>query len=89
MDILLHHLFESLCRIGMNWVTPREKRVPIPKRMIDIPTVQEPKEPYNVWPRRRGPDDYTPVNLRHVFEEEEVNVVSDWCDSVIVNKKNV
>lgn len=79
MEILLHHLMESFSRLLLTWVTPPVRVSYVQRRFGDQTTVirNEPVEPYNVWPRRRGPDDYTPVNLRHDLDAEYIVVDVD------------
>lgn len=81
----MHHLMESFSRIFMSYHTPPTRVSHIYKPFYDMKTciVQQPVAISN---RRRGPDDYTPVNLRHAFEDE----FSDECSnrSMRSNKKN-
>jgi len=54
---------DSLNRLVINYTTPPDKVTIILQQ--DMPTVI-----INQQPSRRGPDDYTPVNLRHELDNE-------------------
>ena len=81
MDILIAHLIESMSRLFF-YETPKDLNNPIVnKKRSEVQTVivQEPTTSVN----RRGPDDYTPINLRHDFDKEWVE---EWCNVVDIEK---
>lgn len=81
MEILIAHLMESLSRLVFSR-TPEDRVTHLnEKKPSEINTViiKEPTRSSN----RRGPDDYTPINLRHDFDREWVE---EWCNIIDIEK---
>jgi hypothetical protein len=88
MEFLLHSVLESFSRFTMNfnYTTPANRVLIVPRRIYDRDT-DIVIQPGSISSHRRGPDDYTPVNLRHMLEEEYVDKSND-IDVKCINKKN-
>jgi hypothetical protein len=84
MEIIFGHWMESISRFLFS-KTP-EGRVSRVSRVhekkpseINTVIIKEPTRSSN----RRGPDDYTPINLRHDFDREWVE---EWSNVVDIEK---
>lgn len=63
MNVLYHQVMDSMNRLILNYTTPPDKVTVVLQQDMPTCVIQQ-------QPSRRGPDDYTPVNLRHELEYE-------------------